>query len=169
MNLLIPFGVGIGLIIICGIASTPYNPFIRLVREKIVVEAPVEVKFTPQPVIEPFKHEKYPEIKNFLDTLPDCKWCIACGSYARYTRLEAEKQGINIGEITIVDTDRTRVKRLMMDGHRINYFYAEDGNRVYIDNMHNWRIILESNELKSHIKDKFGFDLNRIGFKDQKT
>lgn len=162
------FGVVLGLIVLCQTAATPINNYLYPIKAKIIVEERKVINFTPQPIKEPLKVEKYPEIREFLNNLPNCDWCVACGSYAHYTRLEAEKQGIKIGEITITDPDRNRVQRLVMDGHRINYFYANDEHRVYIDNMYNWGLILEFNDLHDHIKTKFGFDLSRIGFKNTK-
>ncbi|MEA1999723.1 MAG: hypothetical protein U9N61_10450, partial [Euryarchaeota archaeon] len=87
-----------------------------------------------------------------------------CGSYARYTRLEAEKKNITLYEVTIKDDDPNRVKRTLVSGHRINYFYTADNRRVYVDNTHNWRVILEGNEIKAHIKSRFGIDLNTVSF-----
>lgn len=157
-------GVGLAFILMCKIASTPINQYISTNKYKIDVEPQKELIFTPQPVTDQLVISKYPEIDNFLDTLPDCKWCIACGSYARYTRLEAEKQDIEVYEITLKDDDPARIKRTVMSGHRLNYFYAPNGHRVYIDNMYNWGIILEGYELKNHIKSKFNINLNRITF-----
>ena len=168
-------GVAIGLVILCKLASAPILDYIKPIYEKIVVPPPIKI-VEPTPIVTPvsvpqpreIQIEKYPEIRNFLNDLPNCDWCSACGSYAHYTRTKAEEQGIKIGEITITDTNRERVKQTVMDGHRINYFYADDGHRVYIDNMHNWNIILEGYELKQHIKNKFGFNLTHIGFKNIK-
>lgn len=157
-------GVGLTFILMCKIASTPINQYISTNKYKIDVEPEKELIFTPHPVTDQLVISKYPEIQTFLDNLPDCNWCIACGSYARYTRLEAEKEGLWFGEITVKDDDPGRIKRTVMSGHRLNYFNASDGHRVYIDNMYNWGIILEGYELKNHIKSKFNIDLNRITF-----
>jgi hypothetical protein len=31
-------------------------------------------------------------VQEFLDAMPECGWCSACGSYSRYTYLEASKR-----------------------------------------------------------------------------
>jgi len=171
MKLFILIGICLGFIGLTSIAATPNNPFITMNPIEITVLPKTELIYTPSNITPkplPNQFSKYPEIQSFLNNLSDCDWCIACGSYASYTRNEAKKQNINIGEITIIDPNKDRVKSTLISGHRINYFYADDGHRVYIDNIYNWGIILEGYELKDHIKNKFGFDLKRIGFKDSK-
>jgi hypothetical protein len=159
-------GVGIGLIAFIGFASAPINKQLNPIQNKIEIESRTEINFMPQPIKEPIKISKYPIIRDFLDNLPNCKWCIICGSYARYTRLEAEKQGIGIHEITLTIPQPKGTSALnYFSEHRINYFYAEDGHQVYIDNMFNKGIILESFELKDYVKDNFNITVERFGFK----
>lgn len=104
-------------------------------------------------------------VQEFLDAMPECDWCSACGSYSRYTRFEAEKKGLSVGEITLVDTDQKRVKAWLLSGHRLNWFNA-DGKRYYIDNTRMHRQILRKDELMSYANEMYGIELERIGFKD---
>ena len=163
-------GVVIAFILMCKLAATPINSYILPQQSIIEIKPSIKLKFTPQPIKEPIKEVvKYPEIQNFLNNLPDCDWCIACGSYARYTRLEAEKQNIEIHEITLTTPNNSGLDKIKYgSGHRINFFYTNNNHRVYIDNMYNWKLILESNELTQHFLNKFNITTNRIGFKDIK-
>lgn len=152
-------GVIISFLLFCRIASTPINQYIYPVHTKIEVELPIKLNFTPEPINEPIKiaipkirEETYPEIHKFLNNLPNCSWCSACGSYARYTHLEAEKQGINIKEYRI----KAPVDKNMVAGHQLNYFIADDGHRVYIDNTNNQKDIIEPSELKQYILNRYG-------------
>jgi|LGVF01.2.fsa_nt_gb hypothetical protein len=124
---------------------------------------------TPTPAHEqipaPEPEPTYGNYSTFIANLPDCEWCVACGSWARYTRLEAEAIGLAVGEITIVDSDTTRVRQTKISGHRLNYF-EWNGERMYIDNVGGMKKILHGHELKQHVADSFGIDIERVGFKD---
>ena len=74
-------------------------------------------------------------VQHFLTHLEPCEWGGACGVHARYTMLEAEKVGLNIGEITVRDWNRARAKNLVMDGHRVNTF-AHNGTQYYTTNLY---------------------------------
>ena len=55
--------------------------------------------------------------------------------HARYTSIEAEKVGLQVGETTIYDWDHTRAKRMVMNGHRVNTF-MDGGTRYYTANFY---------------------------------
>ena len=138
--------------------------------EPIIKPTYITSPITPQPIKEFIKEPvKYSEIQNFLNNLSDCDWCIACGSYARYTRLEAKKENIEIHEITLTTVNNGGLDKIKYgDGHRINFFYNNDGHRIYIDNTYNWKLILETNELKQHFLNKFNINASLIEYKNIK-
>lgn len=106
-------------------------------------------------------------VQAFLDELPDSTWGGACGSYSRYTFLEAEKVNLSLGEVTIRDYDHSRVRRTVCCGHRVNYFW-HNGTRYYVDNIHDRGRILRYWELQPYILRSFGINLTRVGFKNWK-
>ena len=106
-------------------------------------------------------------VREFLDNLQNSTWGGACGSYSRYTFLEAEKVNLSIGEVTIRDHDHQRVRRTVCAGHRVNYF-MHNGTRYYVDNLYDQGLILRYWDLQPYIHDAFGINLTRVGFKDWK-
>lgn len=108
---------------------------------------------------------EYGNVSIFMDALPDCDWCNQCTTWARYTRLEAEKQNVSIGEITLVDTDTDRVQHTLCSGHRMNYFDC-GGERMYIDNSGGIKQLLHGHEIKAHIEAQYGLTIGRVSFKD---
>lgn len=106
-------------------------------------------------------------VQEFLNAMPECDWCSACGSYSRYTYLEANKKGLMIGAITLIDPDQERIKAMMLSGHRMNYFES-DGETYYIDNTLMHRKILRRHEIPAFIHDTYGIDIVSIAFKDTK-
>lgn len=125
------------LILLCGMASAQYN------------------ETTPDTV------------REFLDNLTNSTWGGACGSYSRYTYLEAEKVNLSLGEVTLKDYDRGRIQRTVCSGHRMNYF-MHNGTRYYVDNIYDGGLILRYWDLQPYVQDRFGINLSRIGFKDWK-
>ena len=100
-------------------------------------------------------------VQEFLDAVPECDWCSACGSYSRYTYLEAGKKGLKIGELTLIDPDQKRVKAMMISGHRMNYFTANN-TTYYIDNTKMQRMILRRDEIRDHIFETYGIAIETV-------
>jgi hypothetical protein len=158
------------LIFIYKFATTPIIECCHPKQIRFEVFPQTKINFIPQPVkSEIIETKKYPEIREFLDNLSNCEWCVRCGSYAHYTREKGEKAGIAIHEITLITPNNSGLNEIKYgSGHRINFFYDDNGRRVYIDNMYNWGLILEHYELKNHLKNKFNKTTDRIGFKNIK-
>jgi len=106
-------------------------------------------------------------VREFIDAMPECEWCCGCGLYSRYTYLEAEKKGLEIGELTLIDPDQKQVEAMVMSGHRMNYF-IENGKTYYIENTKMHRMILNRNEICDYILETYGIDIETVGFKDVK-
>ena len=106
-------------------------------------------------------------VREFLDTMPECDYCCGCGTYSSYTYLEARKKGLKIGSLTLIDTDQKRAKAMVLSGHRMNYF-TENDIRYYIDNTKMHRKILHINEIREYILENYGIAIETVGFKDVK-
>lgn len=87
------------------------------------------------PIITNYNETNIITVQHFLNHLEPCPWGGVCGMHARYTSIEAEKVGLQIGETTVRDWDRTRAKSMVVDGHRVNTFMDGDV-RYYTANLY---------------------------------
>ena len=117
-------------------------------------------------------NETTPEnVQEFLDYIPPCPWfkdsaTNVCILNARYIILEAKKHGLNLGECTVVDTDTDRIKRTLMDGHRVNVF-EYNGTRYFTTNLcKSHSDVVTASELRDILHDRMGLD--KLGTKDYK-
>ena len=135
----------------------------------------VGVKFEPATVInvtyeDLFYHETTPEnVQEFLDHIPPCPWfddsaVNVCSLNARYISLEAKDHGLEIGECTIIDTDRSRIQKTGISGHRVNVFEYEN-KKYFTTNLNRLHSeVVTASELYEICNKSMG--LNRIGTKD---
>lgn len=156
--------------------TSSVTPSHNIHHENVQYDLPVEEPITQQPVTEPHNDDvdhgdiTYTEttldnVREFLNNLPACDWCSACGSYARYTRTKAIDKGLSIGEVTLIDYDKNRVNSTLIDGHRLNYFNVGDVT-YYIDNTNMHRKILQFDDIIPYIMDTYGIGIKKVGFKD---
>lgn len=99
-------------------------------------------------------------VSHFLKELEPHPWGGACGMKARFIYLEAQKVNLSIGELTIVDTDKNRVRRTFISGHRVNYYMVN--KTIYI--IGNTREIYTKKELPKFLRDKCGINVLSIRF-----
>ena len=108
-------------------------------------------------------------VQEFLDHLPPCPWfddsaVNVCSLNARYIALEAKEHGLNIGECTVVDTDRSRIEKTGISGHRVNVFEYED-KKYFTTNLNRLHSeVVTASELYMICNESMG--LERLGTKD---
>lgn len=133
------------------------------------------VKVEPEPILNiTYEDLHYNEttlenVQEFLEYIPPCPWfddsaINMCSLNARYIMLEAKERGLNIGECTVVDTDKSRIQKTGISGHRVNVFEYED-KKYFTTNLNRLHSeVVTVSELYAICNESMG--LKRLGTKD---